>query len=268
LPPAEGIFDGDDVEGESSSDASLVAASIRDASVKVGKNKGNATPPAPKAAETVKSLFGNLYAADGAGIDAIVSKCADDVDWDDTGVAESVRGPEAVRRLLTARIRAAGSGVSLAIDRVADGEKSTGFTWYYRQEDVEGKGLRGTTFVSFNNEGKIDYVREVAEPLYKPGSAVAGLLRAVAEKGMQGKPIPPKPVYTQRTPVSASETVSYLWNEVQGGDINEALRLFAEDVYYEDFNFPVPFEGKDQVSCVLLFCVNRLNHVQCHCVAV
>jgi ketosteroid isomerase-like protein len=209
-----------------------------------------------------------LYAADGAGIDAIVSKCADDVDWDDTGVAESVRGPEAVRRLLTARIRAAGSGVSLAIDRVADGEKSTGFTWYYRQEDVEGKGLRGTTFVSFNNEGKIDYVREVAEPLYKPGSAVAGLLRAVAEKGMQGKPIPPKPVYTQRTPVSASETVSYLWNEVQGGDINEALRLFAEDVYYEDFNFPVPFEGKDQVSCVLLFCVNRLNHVQCHCVAV
>jgi hypothetical protein len=59
-------------------------------------------------------------------------------------------------------------------DKVADGESSSGFTWYFQVPTVVGKGLRGTTFVSLNKERKIDYVCEVVEPLYKPGSAIVG----------------------------------------------------------------------------------------------
>ena len=41
----------------------------------------------------------------------------------------------------------------------------------------DGIGLRGTTFVSIDNNNKIDYVREVVEPLFKPGAAIIPLLK-------------------------------------------------------------------------------------------
>jgi hypothetical protein len=72
-------------------------------------------------------------------------------------------------------------GTKFVIDRIADGEVSTGFTWHIEVDGVEGIGLRGTIYVALSDEGKIKYVREVNEPLSKPGGAIAQLLKAVAE---------------------------------------------------------------------------------------
>ena len=58
------------------------------------------------------------------------------------------------------------------------------------------------------------------------------------------------PRYTQATPQTASSIVRYLWEEAypQGAEPTEALRLFAEDIRYEDFNYPLPFLGKAAVT--------------------
>jgi hypothetical protein len=65
---------------------------------------------------------------------------------------------------------------------------------------------------------------------------------------MKGKPAPAPPSYTRRIPASTPELVKYLWNEVQGADKAEFLRLIAEDIYYEDFNYKAPFLGKSAVG--------------------
>ena len=62
----------------------------------------------------------------------------------------------------------------IVLDRIADGGNSSGFTWHLKVPNVQGIGLRGTTFLSLNGYGEVDYVREVVEPLYKPGSAIVG----------------------------------------------------------------------------------------------
>ena len=42
----------------------------------------------------------------------------------------------------------------------------------------------------------------------------------------------------------------YLWEEAypKGAEPTEALRLFADDIRYEDFNYPLPFLGKAAVT--------------------
>ncbi len=43
--------------------------------------------------------------------------------------------------------------------------------------------------------------------------------------------------------------MTYLWKEAQGkSDNQEFLRLVAEDIVYEDFNYNAPFLGKKQVD--------------------
>lgn len=139
------------------------------------------------------------------------------------------------------------------------GQSSSGFSWNLAETGRDETGLEGTTFVSLDSAGCIDYVREVTEPLFKPGSSTATFLRAVAESGLKkekeqrtkmGLPEPPtsKPEFNRRELRTAADTVSYLWKEVQGSDKEEALRLFSENIVYEDFNFPQAFLGKEQVG--------------------
>lgn len=127
------------------------------------------------------------------------------------------------------------------IDRISDGSLACGFVWTWTSGNEE--GLRGTTFVELNASGKIQYVREIPEPLFKPGDATLELLKAVT-KGAEPKP---KPEFQSRTPTIASELAKYLFLEVQGGDIDESMRLFDETILYRDFNYEEILDGKAEV---------------------
>lgn len=129
----------------------------------------------------------------------------------------------------------------LRLDQISDGSTACGFAWTYTTGSEE--GLRGTTFVELNGQGEISYVREIPEPLFKPGNLTAQLLEAIT-KGAKPKP----PVeFEKKTPTSASEIAKYLFQEVQGSDIDEGMRFFDESIIYRDFNFEEPLYGKDDV---------------------
>lgn len=205
----------------------------------------------PAAAIDAEDLVGRLipgmFTVEGAA--SLADACDGAVVWENTNEAGTVVGREAVRAMLLRRARAFPADAAVVLDKVADGRRSTGFTWHLAQQGVAGKGLRGTTFVGLSASGEIEYVREVCEPLAKPGSPVAILLRAVAEKAVERNPslgvrpaAPPRRVTT-----SAADLVAYLWLEVNGSDTERALEMFDDDIKYEDFNFPSPFVGKDQV---------------------
>lgn len=226
------------------------------------------TSSTKRADSIVQNEFAGLYEiyitqGTFTGVNNIYNKLADDVVWEDTCDKDPTVGKEAVNTKLMARVkasRASSKPICMDIDKVARGKYSSGFT-YQLAEIEQGKiirtGIRGTTFVSVNpTTGLIDYVREVVEPLFKPGSQTAALLRAVATAGLKkeaekGVPVPTENPYTRRIPTTASDAVSYLWNEVQGDNKNEALALFADDIFYQDLNFEEPFVGIEAVSAFL-----------------
>lgn len=210
----------------------------------------DAAPLPDRVSDVVRRCFdGQRFDAEGM---SRLAACLDaDVVWDDlSGAQGECRGREAVLRMLAAREACVPNGFRLEVDRIGDGELSTGFTWTRAVQVGEGhaRGLRGTAYVELNPLNKrIAHVVEVAEPLVKPGMATAQLLRAVARP-----PDSPRKVeFDQRTPTEAADLVSYLWHEVQGTDIAEPLRLFADNVLYEDFNFPDAMEGKGEVKAFL-----------------
>ena len=129
-----------------------------------------------------------------------------------------------------------------AVERVANGDKSGGFT-YHREDESGTRGLRGTVFIELNEAGEIQYVREMAEPLFKPGEAMIKFLQAVAKP--KGDETPAE--YEKRDPVGCPDVVRYIWKD-SNGDMDEALRLMSDQVRYEDFNYPQPFLGKAQVA--------------------
>lgn len=130
------------------------------------------------------------------------------------------------------------------IDRISDGNKACGFAWTWISSDGKEEGLRGTTFVELNESGdKIQYVREIPEPLYKPEDLTWELLKAVT-KNAQPKP---KPTYEKRTPTTANEVAKYLFLEVQGSEIDESMRLFDDSIIYRDFNYKEPLNGRQEV---------------------
>jgi hypothetical protein len=185
---------------------------------RTAKGSGNKSKPAFAAYQVVQDVFPRMLTEQGAT--AIADMCDDSVVWEDVNDKETKKGPEAVRSMLSTR--AATIPATLQIDSIADGLLSTGFMWHYKQAGVDGRGLRGTTFVEFNTQGKIVYVREVSEPLFKPGSVVGALLKGVAAEAVKKDPSlavrPPKP--TKRTPASASDLVTYLWEEINGSDVD------------------------------------------------
>ena len=87
------------------------------------------------------------------------------------------------------------------------------------------------------------YAREASEPILKPGEATEALLKAVTASVEAPEKVP---TYEVRSPVGAVEIADYLWNEAypKGATPAVALELFADDIRYEDFNYPKPFLGK------------------------
>jgi hypothetical protein len=199
------------------------------------------------------SLINTLFRALGepyVGIDSpsmIASRCAIDCVWEDLRESESCVGPDAILTKLRKRVSDTPQGQRIVIDSVADGMIGAGYNWHLESDTAVGKnGLRGTTFIELNAQGQIAFVREGVEPLFKPGGQTAELLRKVTEKA--AATLPPSTVqFTKRNPATATEMIHYLWLEVNGKDKEEALRLFDDDIVYEDLNFKVPFLGKESV---------------------
>jgi len=150
-----------------------------------------------------------------------------------------------VESLLTSKFP---EGSKLVIDRISDGARSGGFTWHREAVGGEGIGLRGTLYAELDGEGKLTYIQEGCEPLFKPGEATEALLKAAT--AATKKEVKPPPTFTPASPTSAEGIVRYLWEEAYPGGAKptEALGLFADEIRYEDFNYPKPFLGKAAVT--------------------
>lgn len=192
----------------------------------------------------LRSLFDGVVSPD-----EVAAACSASVEWDDLTLSAPAVGRDAVRALLVSKFP---RGSKLVIDRLADGQRSGGFTWHREAVTENGPpseaGLRGTLFAELDAEGQICYVREACEPILKPGQATEALLKAVTENA--DRPPKPPPTFTQRTPTGAASIARYLWEEAYpgGAEPTEALRLFADDILYEDFNYAQPFVGKEAVA--------------------
>jgi|MDSY01.1.fsa_nt_gb hypothetical protein len=202
----------------------------------------------PRADAVVKELFG------GGGVDpaAVAAACSANVEYFDLNLGAPLVGRDAVQAHLEKRFPA---GTRFKVERVADGKESSGFTWMYQGDAAAAapsNGLRGTTYVEIDAAtGELTYLKEACEPLFKPGAATADLLKAITakaaeEQALNGKPAP---TFVAQTPRTAEGVVKYLWTEAypKGAETSEALRLFADDIRYEDFNYEAPFLGKDNV---------------------
>jgi hypothetical protein len=129
------------------------------------------------------------------------------------------------------------------IDKISDGTSACGFAWTWITTDGKEEGLRGTTFVELNGNGEIQYVREIPEPLYKPGDLTLELLRGLTKGATPKPPVP----YQPKTPQTAHELAKYLFLEVQGSSIDEAMRFFSDDIIYRDFNYEEPLRNTADV---------------------
>ena len=189
----------------------------------------------PAVASSCQNLLRSLF--DGSvDAEAVASACAANIEWDDMTAKAPVTGPALVKELIADKFP---DGSRLVIERISDGVQSGGFTWHREADDRPGAvGLRGTLYAELDDSGKIKYVREGCEPIVKPGQATEALLKA-ATSNME-RPEKPPPTFTQQTPTTASGIVNYLWTEAypKGAEPTEGVRLFADDIRYEDFNYP------------------------------
>ena len=203
-----------------------------------------ATTSTSDCAALLASLFGDGKAA---RVDAakIAAACSPDVEWVDMGLPAPLRGPAAVEAHLTQSLP---PGSLLAIDKLSDGKLSGGFTWHREAEGVEGIGLRGISYVELDADGRIAFVQDGYEPLFKLDKAleVLGKLLAGASTGAEK----PAPTFEPATPTDAEGIVRYLWQVAYpgGAEPAEALRFFAESCVYEDFNYQEAFVGLTAIT--------------------
>jgi len=183
------------------------------------------------------------------GAKEFASSCATNIVYEDCYEPQPIVGRKAVEEHLKQRANLRNrnneeqSKAGFRIDRISDGNKACGFAWTWTCDEEE--GLRGTTFVELNENKEIVYVREIPEPIYKPGDATLELLKAVtagAEPKVFDTP------FTPREPKNASDVVKYLFNEVQGRDVSESMNLFSENIIYRDFNYEDVLRGKEEVQ--------------------
>ena len=178
-----------------------------------------------------------------AGARAFADVCAANAVYEDCYLSQPVTGPTAIREHMMFKVgqRKGKDDAGFRIDMISDGDGACGFAWTWTCGDEE--GLRGTTFVELNDAGEIQFVREIPEPLFKPGDATKDLLQAVTA----GIEPTPKPDFESQTPTTASGIARYLYEEVQGGSVDEAMRFFSPDVEYRDFNYEEMLNGKEDV---------------------
>lgn len=164
--------------------------------------------------------------------------------YEDLYYSDPVIGRTAVAKLLEDKLLPSGS--QLVVDRISDGRQSCGFTWHIQQDGV-GTGQRGAVFVRLSDQGLVQYVREVGEPLFKAGVLTEQLLKALTKDQVPAERPKPAAEEVQETPRTASSIVRLLYGQVQktGGD---AVRFFADNVVYEDMNYETPFVGKPAVA--------------------
>ncbi len=200
------------------------------------------------AAVKCDAMLRTLFAT-GSAVDpkAVATACSPTVEWVDMGLKDPIRGPDEVEAHLA---RCYPPGSQLVVEKLADGTASGGFSWRREAEGVDGSGLRGVTYVEMDATGRIAYVQEGYEPIFKPGKGLELLFKLVGKLAEKNPTPKPKPAFRQATPRDASGIVKYLWTVAYpgGAEPSEALRFFADDIFYEDFNYPKPFVGIDAVA--------------------
>lgn len=143
------------------------------------------------------------------------------------------------------KVKARNGRGGLRLDKLSDGSKACGFAWTWIAGDQE--GLRGTTFVELNDQGKIEYVAEFPEPLFKPGDLTKVLLQAVTKDATWGEFQP----FESKTPTIAHKVAEYLFVDLQNAErkagTDELMRFWSQDIVYRDFNYETPFLGPDRV---------------------
>jgi len=175
------------------------------------------------------------------GARAFGEVCSRDIVYEDCFEGQPLLGKQAVTDHMLLKVAQRKGKGDVRIDRISDGDIACGFAWTWISGDQE--GLRGTTFVELNKDGEIQYIREIPEPLFKPGDLTIELLKAVTA-GAERKPFKE---YAQRTPTVANELAKYLFLEVQGSSVDESMRLFDDSIRYRDFNYEDMLQGKDEV---------------------
>ena len=56
--------------------------------------------------------------------------------------------------------------------------------------------------------------------------------------------------YTSQCIQRFGKSVIHLFYQVQGSDKAEFFRLVDDNIFYEDFNYKLPFIGKVDINCV------------------
>ncbi len=176
------------------------------------------------------------------GAKTFADACATNIVYEDCYEPQPIVGRLNVATHMQSKVDQRKGKGEFRMDRISDGTKACGFAWTWTCGDEE--GLRGTTFISLNDNNEIEYVREIPEPIYKPGDLTVELLKAVTE-GAEQKVLPP---FTPREPKDANDLVKYLFNEVQGRDVKEAMKFFSEEIKYRDFNYEEILTGKEEVE--------------------
>ena len=178
-------------------------------------------------------------------VQCFVDACASDVVIEDRFYPKPFTGKFGAEEYVRDRIAQRNGKGTVRIDRISDGDKACGYAWTW--ECGQEEGLRGTTYVELNNEGKIVYLQEIPEPLFKPGDATKDLLKAIT-RGAEATP--PQP-YKKQTPTIANELAKYLFGDLQKAgteeSVDELMRFFDENVIYRDFNFEDALNGPAEV---------------------
>lgn len=172
---------------------------------------------------------------------AFADACSFNVVYEDCFQPQPITGKTPVTQYLMDKVAARKGKGSIRVDMISDGDAACGFAWTWISGDQE--GLRGTTFVGLNDQGQISFLREIPEPIFKPGDLTLELLKAVTA-GAEPNVVEP---YEPQTPERACDVVDYLFNTVQGSSVDESMRMFDDTIVYRDFNYEDILRGKDQV---------------------